>query len=72
MFEYEGGQILGLESSDAASGDLVKAVDLEYVDGGKTLPKTATNSYNLLMIGALLMLTGIITIFLRPKRVRAE
>ncbi|WP_172369493.1 SGNH/GDSL hydrolase family protein [Sporosarcina jiandibaonis] len=36
---------------------------------GKKLPKTATNNFSLLLIGTILLVTGITTLAIRPKKV---
>lgn len=36
---------------------------------GKKLPKTATNTFNWMAIGALLILIGVVTIFIRNRKI---
>lgn len=47
-------------------------VAADQSDGGNKLPATATSTYNLLLLGAVIIAAGVITLIIRPRRVRVK
>lgn len=58
------------DQNDEEKGQVTVAAN--NTDGGNQLPNTATNSFNVLLLGAFFIAAGVITFCVRPKRVKAK
>ena len=50
-------------------GDSTKKPTPKPIPKGSTLPKTSTNNFSLLLFGTILLVTGVATLGIRPKKV---